>query len=89
MHLSSNWLKKSAGEPELFSATITSSGDRIRRLLPSGPDPLLAIALLQAAFELVLPAVDEIVIGQLAPIDLALDLLPVSFDAVPVPCCSP
>src|SRR5436190_15825511 len=47
-----------------------------------------AIALLDAADELVLLAVDDgkIVLGQLAPLllDLAGDLLPVAFNAIPV-----
>src|SRR5580700_2564134 len=47
-----------------------------------------AIALLDLAFELVALAVDcgQIIVGELTPLllDLALGLLPVSFDAVPV-----
>src|ERR1700733_5882415 len=49
-----------------------------------------AVALLQLAFELVAPALDdvEIVVGELAPFLLggALELLPVSFDPVPIHC---
>src|SRR5690349_17269114 len=48
----------------------------------------IAVPLLQAAFELILLAVDdiEIVIRELAPLllDLALDLLPVTFDTIPI-----
>src|SRR5262245_13043775 len=47
-----------------------------------------AVALLDFAFQLLAPAGDdvEIVVGELAPLllDLALDLLPVPFHAVPV-----
>src|SRR5689334_12477679 len=48
----------------------------------------VTVALLQAAFELILLAVDdiEVVVGELAPLllHLALDLLPVSFNAIPI-----
>src|SRR5690349_14057142 len=87
---------KSPGEPGLFCCD-----GLLRPFLPVEPVVHffrrlvlgVAVALLQPALKLVLPAVDdiEIVIGQLAPLllDLALDLLPVSFDAVPVHCVSP
>jgi hypothetical protein len=49
----------------------------------------IAIALLQATFELIALAVDggQIVVRQLGPFlfDLALDLFPVPFDSVPSP----
>src|SRR5689334_3935567 len=52
----------------------------------------VAVALLQAAFELVLVAGDdvEIVVRQLTPLllHLAFELLPVSFNTVPVHGCS-
>ena len=52
-----------------------------------------AVALLDLAFELVALAGDdvEVVVGQLAPLllDLALDLLPVSFNAIPIHSLNP
>jgi len=49
---------------------------------------VIAVALLQASLELVLLAGDNIkvIVGQLTPLlfDLTLDLLLVSFDAIPV-----
>jgi hypothetical protein len=50
--------------------------------------PRLAVALLDLAFELVATSVDDVqvIVGELAPplLDFALDLLPVSFNAVPI-----
>src|ERR1700752_1018604 len=52
-----------------------------------------AVLLLQLAHELILPAADhvDVVIGQLAPLllHLALQLLPIAFDAVPVHVLTP
>jgi hypothetical protein len=49
----------------------------------------IAIAFLDLAFELVAPPVNgiEVVIGEFAPLllDPAFDLLPVSFNSVPIP----
>lgn len=49
---------------------------------------LITVSLLELAFELIALAIDDvkIIVGKLTPLllDLALDLLPVTFDWIPV-----
>src|SRR5580693_592721 len=85
--------------PNEEARAMAGASSKCRHLLQR-PEPVVhvlvdlilgeAVALLQLAFELVAPALDdvEIVVGELAPFLLggALELFPVSFDPVPIHC---
>src|SRR5262245_66620233 len=77
---------------------MTGSQLHLGRIEPGVDFPLglilgIAVALLQATGELRTLAVDDVhvIVRQLAPLllDVALELFPVTFDAVPVHCCTP
>jgi len=54
---------------------------------------LITVPLLYLTFELISPTIDrgQVVIRELAPLffDLALNLLPISLDSIPIHACSP
>jgi hypothetical protein len=87
---------KSPGRsPGLFgrSRALSGSPQRLEPVVHVFSDLVLgeAVALLQLAFELLAAALDhvQVVVGQLAPFFLggALELLPVSFEPVPIHHC--
>src|SRR3979490_1093654 len=81
--------------PELFIADQADLFERLEPVIHILVDLILgeAVALLQLAFELLAATLDhiEIVVGEFAPLFLGLpfELLPVTFDPVPIHCPSP